>query len=63
MDRFEDLQRQLQEAREKCDLLREENVRLKKLLGLEQDQKNPPTSPTVAEPLVPFVRRNRGDSQ
>jgi len=55
MDRFKDLQRHLQEAREDCDLLREENARLKKLLGLEQDKKNPPTSPTLSETLVPFV--------
>ena len=55
MDRFEDLQRQLLEAREKCDLLREENARLKELLGLEQDKKNPPTTLTLSEPLVPFV--------
>jgi superfamily II DNA or RNA helicase len=55
MDRFEDLQRQLQEARENCDLLREENTRLKKLLGLKQDKKNPPTSLSLSEPLSPFV--------
>ncbi len=55
MDRFEDLQRQLLEAREKCDLLREENARLKELLGLEQDKKNPLTTLTLSEPLVPFL--------
>jgi hypothetical protein len=55
MDRFEDLHRQLLEARAERDLLREENTRLKELLGLEQDKKNPPTTQTLSEPPVPFI--------
>jgi superfamily II DNA or RNA helicase len=55
MDRSKDLLRQLEEARENCDLLREENARLRNLLGLKQEKKNPPTNLTLSEPFVPFV--------
>jgi hypothetical protein len=51
---YEDLQTQLQEALEECASLREENRRLKKLLGLFPEDLATTTKPTVSEPLTQY---------
>jgi superfamily II DNA or RNA helicase len=51
----EDLQTQLQKALAECASLREENERLKKLLGLYYKDVAPPPEPNISEPLIPYT--------
>jgi hypothetical protein len=50
MDAFEDLQTRLQKALEECASLKEENKRLKKLLGLPSEEIVPPHELIISEP-------------
>lgn len=50
----EDLQIQLQKVLEECASLREENERLKKLLGLFPEDLATTSKPTVSEPLIRY---------
>ncbi len=55
MDPFEEIKKQLQEALNESTRLREENTRLKKLLGLpfeEIEETWPPPKNTFAEPHI-----------
>ncbi|MBU1206669.1 MAG: restriction endonuclease subunit R, partial [Proteobacteria bacterium] len=51
----EDLQNQLQKALRACALLREENERLKKLLGLHHEDRTPTPQPSISEPSTPYT--------
>jgi regulator of replication initiation timing len=66
MDMFdpEDLKNQLQKALEESKSLREENERLKKLLGLYPEDRVPP-KPRISEPSTPYTPANQvtNDSQ
>ncbi len=50
-----DLENQLQEALKECAFLREENERLKKLLGLCPKEIAPTPKPRVSEPSTPYT--------
>ena len=50
MKDLENLQTQLQKALAECASLREENERLKNLLGLTPEQIVPPHEPVISEP-------------
>src|SRR4030042_6975464 len=54
-----DLENQLQEALKKCASLREENERLKKLLGLCPKEIAPTPKPNVSEPSTPYTSANQ----
>lgn len=51
----EDLQDQLQKALRECASLREENERLKKLLGLHPEDRTPTPKPSISEPSTPYT--------
>jgi superfamily II DNA or RNA helicase len=51
----EDLQIQLQKALAECASLREENERLKKLLGLPPEEIVPPPKLIISEPTLPYT--------
>ncbi|MGA2956222.1 MAG: DEAD/DEAH box helicase family protein [Thermodesulfobacteriota bacterium] len=51
----EDLQNQLQKALRECASLREENERLKKLLGLNYEDRTPAPKPSISEPPKPYT--------
>ena len=51
----EDLQNQLQKALRECASLREENERLKKLLGLHPEVRTPTPKPIISEPSTPYT--------
>lgn len=51
----EDLQNQLQKALRECALLREENERLKKLLGLPHEGRAPTPRPSIPKPSTPYI--------
>jgi superfamily II DNA or RNA helicase len=51
----EDLQNQLQKALRECALLREENERLKKLLGLHPKDYTPTPKPGISEPSASYA--------
>jgi len=55
----ENLQNQLQKALRECALLREENERLKKLLGLHPEDRPPPAEPNISELSTPYVSANQ----
>lgn len=55
----EDLQNQLQKALRECASLREENERLKKLLGLHPEDRTPTPKPNVSEPSTPYTPANQ----
>ncbi len=50
-----DLENQLREALKECASLREENERLKKLLGLHPEDRTPTPKPRVSEPSTPYT--------
>jgi len=50
----EDLQNQLQKALKECALLREENERLKKLLGLHREGTTPTPRTSISEASTPY---------
>ena len=50
-----DLERQLQEALKECASLREENERLRKLLGLHPENRTPRPTSSVLEPSTPYA--------
>jgi len=50
-----DLESQLQKALKECALLREENDRLKKLLGLRHEGCTPTARPSISEPSTPYI--------
>jgi superfamily II DNA or RNA helicase len=54
----EDLKDQLQKALEEFKSLREENERLKKLLGLYPEDRGPP-KPRISEPSTPYTPANQ----
>jgi superfamily II DNA or RNA helicase len=51
----EDLQNQLQKALRECASLREENERLKRLLGLHPEVRPPAPKPSISEPSTPYT--------
>jgi superfamily II DNA or RNA helicase len=51
----EDLQNELQKTLRECALLREENERLKKLLGLNPEDRTPAPKPSISEPSTPYT--------
>jgi len=51
----EDLQNQLQKALRECALLREENERLRKLLGLRHEDCSPTSEPSISERSTPYI--------
>src|SRR4030067_1971426 len=51
----EDLQNQLQKALKECASLREENERLKKLLGLHPEARTPAPKPGISEASTPYT--------
>ena len=51
----ENLQSQLQKALRECALLREENERLNKLLGLHPEDHTPVPKPGISEPSSPYT--------
>jgi hypothetical protein len=55
----EDLQNQLQKALKECALLREENERLRKLLGLPPENHTPTFKPNISEPSTPYTSANQ----
>ena len=55
---LENLQDQLQEALRECSSLREENERLKKLLGLHPEDRTPTPRPIVSESSTPYTSTN-----
>jgi superfamily II DNA or RNA helicase len=55
----EDLKDQLQKALRECASLREENERLKKLLGLRPGDFAPTPIPVVSEPSAPYTSANQ----
>ena len=55
----ENLQNQLQEVLRECASLREENERLKKLLGLHPEDRTPTPKPNVSEPSTPYTSANQ----
>jgi hypothetical protein len=55
----EDLQNQLQKALRECASLREENERLKKLLGLHPEDRTPTPKPNISEPSTPYASANQ----
>ena len=54
-----DLKDQLQEALKECASLREENERLKKLLGLRPEDRAPTPKPIVSEPSAAYTSANQ----
>ena len=50
-----DLERQLQEALKECASLREENERLRKLLGSHPENRTPTPTLSVLEPSTPYA--------
>jgi len=54
-----DLENQLQKALRECASLREENERLKKLLGLHPEDRAPTPKPSVSEPSTPYTSANQ----
>jgi len=54
-----DLENQLQKALKECALLREENERLKKLLGLYPEDRTPTPKPNVSGPSTPCTFANQ----
>ena len=55
----ENLQSQLQKALRECASLREENERLKKLLGLHLEDRITTLKPSVSEPSTPYASANQ----
>jgi hypothetical protein len=53
------LENQLQKALRECASLREENERLKKLLGLHPEDRGPTPKPSVSEPSTPYTSANQ----
>lgn len=51
----DDLQNQLQRALRECASLREENERLKKLLGLHSEDRTPTPKISISEPSTPYT--------
>ena len=54
-----DLENRLQDALKECASLREENERLKKLLGLRPGDLAPTPEPIVSEPSVAYTSANQ----
>lgn len=54
-----DLENQLREALKECASLREENERLKKLLGLSSKELEPTPKPVVSEPSAAYTSANQ----
>jgi len=54
-----DLETQLQKALKECASLREENERLKKLLGLHPEDYTPTPKPNISEPSTPYASANQ----
>ncbi len=59
MNDSEDLQNQLQKALRECASLREENERLKKLLGLRPEDRTSTTKPNISEASTPYAAANQ----
>ena len=55
----EDLKDQLQKALKECASLREENERLRKLLGLHPEDRTTTSKLTVSEPSTPYTSANQ----
>jgi len=54
-----DLENQLQKALRECVSLREENERLKKLLGLHPEDRTTTPKPSISEPSTPYTPANQ----
>ncbi|MGA2518964.1 MAG: DEAD/DEAH box helicase family protein [Thermodesulfobacteriota bacterium] len=61
MKDLENLQTQLQRALEECASLKEENKRLKKLLGLSSEKPATEIESIISEPLTPYATAIRPD--
>jgi regulator of replication initiation timing len=55
----DDLETQLQKALKECALLREENERLRKLLGLHPENRTPTFKPNISESSTPNTSANQ----
>jgi superfamily II DNA or RNA helicase len=55
----DDLENQLQKALRECASLKEENERLKKLLGLHSEDRTPTPKPITSEPSTPYTSANQ----
>jgi hypothetical protein len=54
-----DLENQFRETLKECASLREENERLKKLLGLHHEDRTSTPKPKVSEPSTPYTSANQ----
>ncbi|GFP26795.1 hypothetical protein [Candidatus Hakubella thermalkaliphila] len=55
---YEDIETKLQQALAECASLREENERLKKLLGLSSKGPAPIAKPVISDPPIPYLFGN-----